>query len=97
MLGKYWVPQRENLVTEMENLCVIEALDAGYTVVLDSTNLNPIYLDNWEELCEKEDIEIEYKQFYISLEEAIERDSKRDSPVGEKVIRNFYKKYDGTF
>lgn len=33
------------------------------------------------------------KLFEIDVIEAINRDSKRENPVGEKVIRDFYKKY----
>ena len=36
---------------------------------------------------------LEYKQFDISLEEALERDKNREFPVGENVIINFYNKY----
>lgn len=31
--------------------------------------------------------------FDISLEECIERDSKRENPIGEKVINETYRKY----
>ena len=95
MLGKYWVPEREELVSEIEESCVFEALSAGYTVVLDATNLNPKYLEGWESIANLPNVEIEYKKFTINLEEAIERDSKRDRPVTEKVIRGFYNKYNG--
>ena len=97
MLGKYWVSQREDLVSSIEDNMVGEALDKGYTVVLDATNLNPKFLKKWEISCECMQIKVEYKQFYISLEEAIRRDALRDAPVGEKVITNFYNKYNEKF
>lgn len=37
--------------------------------------------------------EIEYKDFFISLEECIKRDSNRENPIGEEVIRKTYEKY----
>jgi predicted kinase len=97
MLGKYWVPERENLVSEIEDSCVGSALDEGYTVILDATNLNKKYLMKWEYIAELYNVPIEYKSFYISLEEAIERDKIRENPVGEITITNFYNKYNGRF
>jgi len=97
MLGKYWVPQRENLVTYIETNCVIEGLTAGYTVVLDATNLNQTYLNKWIKFASIYEINIEYKQFPIKLEEAILRDSLRENPVGGKIITNFYNKYNEKF
>lgn len=38
--------------------------------------------------------EIEFKDFFnISLQECIDRDSKRPNPIGEEVIRKTYEKY----
>lgn len=37
---------------------------------------------------------LEFKDFFdVSLEECIERDSKRENPIGEKVITETYDKY----
>ena len=38
-------------------------------------------------------ITLEFKDFFIPLEVCIERDSKRDNPIGEEVIRATYNKY----
>ena len=98
MLGKYWVPEREDLITTLEYNMVMVALSQGYTVVLDSTNLNPKYLKQWVELSRYyTQTTLEYKPFYISLEEAIERDNNREDSVGEEVIKRFYNKYNGKF
>lgn len=37
--------------------------------------------------------ELEFKDFFIPLQECIERDSKRPNPIGEEVIKKTYKKY----
>ena len=37
--------------------------------------------------------ELEFKDFFIPLEECIRRDSLRENPIGEKVIRNTYERY----
>ena len=92
-LGVYWVPSRETLVSSIEEHSVYEALDMGYNVCLDATNLNLKFLEKWVEIAELLNVPIEYKKFDISLEEALERDKNREFPVGEKVINQFYNKY----
>ena len=37
--------------------------------------------------------ELKFKDFFIPLQECIERDSKRPNPIGEDVIRKTYEKY----
>ena len=77
-LGVYWVPSRENLVSTIEYQMVTIALSQGYSVCLDSTNLNPKYQQQWINLANYySKTELEYKQFEISLEEALERDKNR--------------------
>lgn len=92
-LGVYWVPSREALVSEIEMSMVEIALMNDYDVCLDSTNLNPTFLQRWEDLNPYIEFEIEYKQFEISLEEALERDKNREFSVGEEVVKSFYNKY----
>ena len=41
MLGDYWVPNREKLVTEAKANMITFALVKGYDVVVDNMNLNP--------------------------------------------------------
>lgn len=93
MLGIYWVPNRESLVTIIETTMVTLALEKGYNITLDSTNLNPNYMKKWEDIASKFDIEIHYIYFNISLEEAIERDKCREFSVGKDVIIKFYNQY----
>ena len=54
------------------------------------------------EECRKENIlspqddfkyELEFKNFFIPLQDCIESDSKRPNPIGEEVIRKTYEKY----
>ena len=37
--------------------------------------------------------EFEFKNFFIPLQECIERDSKKPNPIGEEVIKKTYEKY----
>lgn len=99
MLGDYWVPDREKLVTEAKANMITFALITGYDVVVDNMNLNPKE-DMWiRTLCtniEKDKgihIDIEYKDFFIPVEECIRRDAMRSNPIGEKVIKDTWRRY----
>ena len=97
MLGKYWVPVREGLVTNIEEQSVLAGINAGYAVLLDATNLNPKALRRWTYLSEEHEFDIEYKEFKVPLRKAIFRDwwrgFKGGRKVGAKVIRSFYERY----
>lgn len=41
MLGKYWVPSREQLVLELKKQFIRSSMLAGYDIVIDNMNLNP--------------------------------------------------------
>lgn len=99
MLGDYWVPSREKLVAEAKANMITFALITGYDVVVDNMNLNPKE-DTWiRTLCtniEKDKgihIDIEYKDFFIPVEECIRRDAMRPNPIGEKVIKDTWRRY----
>jgi len=104
MLGVYWIPSREKLVSEYEDTLFDRALQNNKNVIIDATNLNPKTIAKFENVVakinqeyinfdNKKQYEIEYKFFDITPEEAVLRDSKRERPVGEKVIIDFWKKY----
>ena len=95
MLGKYWVPSREELVQRIQKEALIEALDRGYDIVVDNTNLNKKVLDFYRALViDHGNHAIEYKDFFDTpLSVCIERDKNRDLQVTEKVIRSFYNNY----
>lgn len=98
MLGPYWVPSREDLVTEYEQDMVTTALRNGYSVIVDATN----FKDQWiidihkRATAYSPNIELKVQDFtHVSLEECIKRDSLRvkSEQVGEKVIVGMYDKY----
>lgn len=94
MRGDYWVPNQENFITILEHSCLKLSLEKGYNVVYDSTNLNSKTLKKVEDIISNyPDYEIEYKLFDTPVEVCIERDSKRERPVGKMVITNFYNRY----
>ena len=99
MLGKYWVPSREGLITHSKNLLAIHAMMLGYDIVVDNMNLNPKEVKFWEDVVNSHNAEgeykyeIEFKDFFISVEECVRRDAMRPNPIGEKVIRDTWRRY----
>jgi predicted kinase len=97
MLGDYWVPKREYLVTDIEEAMVKAGLEAGYTVILDATNLNEAYLSKWVAIAAFQDASIMFKKFHVKPYIAIWRDFLRGLKggrrVGRKVIMSFYNRY----
>ncbi len=99
MLGKYWVPNRENFVGRMKSLFIWEAMRYGFNIIIDNMNLNPrevenykVFLSDWNSR-EETKYELEFRDFFTPLEVCIERDSRRPNPIGEEVIRKTYEKY----
>ena len=100
MLGKYWVTSRENLVSSIKKNMAEEAINRGYDIVVDNMNLNPKEVLFWKDMVKTANMdpdgyqyEIEFKDFFIPLEECIRRDAARPNPIGEKVIRETWKRY----
>ena len=102
MLGKYWVPKREVIVSSTELHFIDAAMYRGYDIVIDNMNLNPKYYEFIKKIIEdfncmvteSEQYILEFKDFFdVSFEECIERDSKRPNSVGEEVIKVTYEKY----
>lgn len=60
-------------------------------IIVSDTNLKSIDREFWRQFAKNNGYDFEIKEFPISLEEAIERDSKRKNSVGEEAIRNQYK------
>src|SRR6056297_2309134 len=88
MRGDYWIKPQEDLITVFERNIVIFSLNAGYNVIVDGTNLNPKYIEKWKAIAKDHAVEIEFKEFDVSLKEAIKRDEQRNGDrVGENAIK----------
>ena len=108
VLGSYWVQERENFIYTMMYDFLNKAMLFGYDIVVDNINLNQKSWDSIQSLIDtfnnyifirglEEPYTLEFKDFFdVSLEECIERDSKRENPIGEKVITETYNKYKDT-
>ena len=93
MLGKYWVPSREDLVKSLRSVFLLNSMSYGFDIVIDNMNLNSKELDYWKDIANMFNYDLEIKYFPTPLQECIERDSKRPNPIGEEVIRKTYERY----
>jgi predicted kinase len=93
-LGVY-SQENEKIIRNTRKYLLKEFLLHGYSVLIDNLNLGS---RNWEEITKiaKEvgrDVQCYEKVFYVELEEALERDSKREGKacVGKTVIEKWWK------
>lgn len=103
MLGKYWVPSREKLVKCLYDRFLLDSMAHKYDIVIDNMNLNPKTVSEIEseiDLFNKGirglygwKYEIEFKDFKTPLGVCIERDSKRENPIGAGIITSTYNRY----
>ena len=100
LMGQYWVPSREPLLSRIRALFLNAAMDYGFSIVIDDMNLNPRTTEYYEVLVEnynnihKDKYTIEYRLFNTPLNVCIERDAKRENPIGAKVLTDTYTKYE---
>lgn len=101
MFGPYWIPEREKLVHDTKYHTALNAMARGFDIVVDNMNLNPKEIEFWNDVVkgfnniqDGYNYTVEFKDFFdISLEECLERDQRRPNPVGEKSIREIWKRY----
>ena len=95
--GEYWVPSREDYITNLEEHAVKAAIENKLNVIIDATNLNEKTFEKWKNLAFDLGCEFEVQQFEITLEEALKRDKERGEnggrAVGKKVLFHFFEKY----
>ena len=89
MFGKYWLPDRENLIKCIRNACIEEAILDGYDVVSDDMNLSDNTINELVELIKsiKPNISIEYKLFNTPLKDCLIRVDNRNKhlPENERI------------
>ena len=100
LMGQYWVPSREPLLSRIRALFLNAAMDYGFSIVIDDMNLNPRTTEYYEVLVEnynnihEDKYTIEYRLFNTPLNVCIERDAKRENPIGAKILTDTYTKYE---
>ena len=100
LMGQYWVPSREPLLSKIRALFMNTTMDYGFDIVIDDMNLNPHTTEYYEVLVQAynathdDKYVIEYRLFNTPLDVCIERDAKRENPIGAKVLTDTYTKYE---
>ncbi len=97
MLSNYTFDDKnEKIVTSIETGMIKSLLQDGYNLVMDNMNLNKKNLDKQITYIKSivEDLEIVIMEFPITLGEAIERDSKREFPIGKSVLKKTWNRYE---
>lgn len=102
MFSQEWSRDLEHITILTELKAIDSALYEGMDVVVDDvSNLNGYTVEGIRKIIRKyqqvrKDIceyDLIYQDFFIPLQDCIERDSKRPNPIGEEVIRKTYEKY----
>lgn len=86
--------RNEHTVLVVRNAAIRAALEAGKSVIVDDTNLNPIHERDLHKIAEEFDADVKTVSFLdVPIEECIRRDAGRPNSVGEKVIREMQAKW----
>lgn len=93
MLGEYWVPSREGMLTSIEEAFLTKAASKEWDIIIDNMNLNPKTIAKYEDWAKNNNYELEKILFDTPVEECIRRDKARPNPIGEEVIRKTWKTY----
>lgn len=90
-------PEQERNVTEIQKKIVEQASSLGYDVVLDDTNLRAKFVKDWLKIAGRLGMQVEFKDFQVSYNEALIRDYKRHDAgeryVGEAVIKGIFERF----
>lgn len=88
---------REETLTTVQVGMVTAGLRAKQTVVVDDTNLTARFVKEWLRLAAREGVPVEYKDFNIELDLALERNLRRSRQGGnyvpDDVIRSFHQRF----
>jgi len=89
-----WSKGSEEQVLIIRDYIITCSLAGGKHVIVDDTNLVAKHEERLRELAKEYNATFKIQDFTgVSVEECIERDSKRDKPVGFKVIQGMYDKF----
>lgn len=86
----------EQLVTEVQNNTIAQALVNGFSVVVDNTNIRHSYVREFVRMAEEYEVPWSIKEFEVDVEEAVRRNKAREKPgdlksVPEFIIRKMHK------
>lgn len=90
MLFAKWKGKKERVVTDIERAAARSAALAGYTILVDDTNLNPSTRASWKFLADELDVLLVEEELSTPLDECIVRDALRQgrARIGRPIIEN---------
>jgi len=88
-----WTKGNEKFILSVRDTLILKAIEEGWDVIVDDTNLHPKHYTHIEELVKDKAIVTLVDFTDVPLSTCLERDKKRDKPVGEKDIRDMYKQF----
>lgn len=95
MNGSVWSADYEKMITDARNYLIRDALKRGKNVIIDNLNLNRRHFDDVCKIAKSvnADIQVYEKAFYIELDEAMERNAKREGAarVPDDVMKKWWK------
>jgi predicted kinase len=99
MNGSVWSPDYEKMITDARNYLIRDALKRGKNVIIDNLNINRRHFDDVCKIAKSinSDIQVYEKAFYIELDEAMERNAKREGAarVPDDVMKKWFKESGG--
>lgn len=91
-IGGGWSKEKEvQFVIPEMNKRIRDGLKEGKTVICADTNIPPKHVARLMGMAKQYDAEYFLKEFFTPLDICLERDSKREHPVGEDNIRRYHK------
>ena len=88
-----WSKHNEQYIIAARDALILAALQAGYSIIVDDTNLSAKHEAHIRELVKSQAV-VEIEDFTdVPLDVCIERDRKRANYVGEQVIRRMYRDF----
>lgn len=91
--GDKWGNKNENLVLDMRDSIITNAINKGVNVIVDDTNLNPYHIKRIKKLIGNKAIFETIDFATVPLDICIKRDKQRKDCVGDEVIKDMYEKY----
>ena len=88
-----WSKANEKFVLKLRDHIIVEALNDGKHIIVDDTNLHPKHEINLKRIAKEHNAKVEVVFFDTPVEVCLERDAKRENPVGDEVIISMYDRY----
>ena len=94
-----WSQDNEKAITDLRNHIIRDYLKRGSSILIDNLNINRRHFDDVSKIAKSVnvDVNIYEKAFYIELDEALERNAKREGAarVPDDVVKKWFKELGG--